>query len=165
MADLLRDLVDEFMLGLLPPFKLLIGLRSRSPNRLLLFRGWITEALDDDNPSSLPFRRFLLISLDRSLILVNVVRGLSGGRLTARDVPLVRLDVEDLTVSGAREGRELFRLDRLPDLPFASLSNTLELPALLMDVVEAALGPSLDLDNRSMMEFFRSTGFLRLLSE
>ena len=106
MADLLRDLVDEFMLGLLPPFKLLIGLRSRSPNRLLLLRGWITEALDDDNPSSLPFRRFLLISLDRSLILVNVVRGLSGGRLTARDVALVRLDVEDLTVSGAREGRE-----------------------------------------------------------
>lgn len=164
MADLLRDLVDEFMLGLLPPFKLLIGLRSRSPNRLLLFRGWITEALDDDNPSSLPFRRFLVISLDRSLILVSVVRGLSGGRLTARDVARVRLDV-DLALSGAREGRELFRLDLLPDLPFASLSYTLELPALLMDVVEAALGPSLDLDNRSMMEFFRSTGLFRFLSE
>lgn len=164
MADLLRDLVDEFMLGLLPPFKLLIGLRSRSPNRLLLFRGWITEALDDDNPSSLPFRRFLVISLDRSLILVSVVRGLSGGRLTARDEARVRLDV-DLALSGAREGREPFRLDLLPDLPFASLSNTLELPALLMDVVEAALGPSLDLDNRSMMEFFRSTGFFRFFSE
>ena len=164
MADLLRDLVDEFMLGLLPPFKLLIGLRSRSPNRLLLFRGWITEALDDDNPSSLPFRRFLVISLDRSLILVSVVRGLSGGRLTARDVARVRLDV-DLALSGAREGRELFRLDLLPDLPFASLSYTLELPALLMDVVEAALGPSLDFDNRSMMEFFRSTGLFRFLSE
>lgn len=164
MADLLRDLVDEFMLGLLPPFKLLIGLRSRSPNRLLLFRGWITEALDDDNPSSLPFRRFLVISLDRSFILVSVVRGLSGGRLTARDVARVRLDV-DLALSGAREGRELFRLDLLPDLPFASLSYTLELPALLMDVVEAALGPSLDLDNRSMMEFFRSTGLFRFLSE
>ena len=93
------------------------------------------------------------------------MRGLSGGRLTARDVPRVRLDVDDLTVSGAREGRELFRLDLLPDLPFASLSNTVELPALLMDVVEAALGPSLDFDNRSMMEFFRSTGFFRLLSE
>jgi len=164
VADLLRDLVDEFMLGLLPPFKLLIGLRSRSPNRLLLFRGWITEALDDDNPSSLPFRRFLVISLDRSLILVSVVRGLSGGRLTARDVARVRLEV-DLALSGAREGRELFRLDLLPDLPFASLSYTLELPALLMDVVEAALGPSLDLDNRSMMEFFRSTGLFRFLSE
>ena len=164
MADLLRDLVDEFMLGLLPPFKLLIGLRSRSPNRLLLFRGWITEALDDDNPSSLPFRRFLVISLDRSLILVSVVRGLSGGRLTARDVARLRLDV-DRALSGAREGRELFRLDLLPDLPFASLSYTLELPALLMDVVEAALGPSLDLDNRSMMEFFRSTGLFRFLSE
>ena len=82
VADLFRDLVDEFMLGLLPPFKLLIGLRSRSLNKLLLFLGWITD-VDDDNPSSLPFRKFLVISFDRSLILFSAVRGFSGGRLVA----------------------------------------------------------------------------------
>ena len=95
VADLLRDLVDEFMLGLLPPFKLLIGLRSRSLNMLLLFLGCITDT-DEDRPSSLPFLRFLVMSLDRSLILVRVVLGLSGGRLVARDaeVPRVKLVVD-----------------------------------------------------------------------
>ena len=70
VADLFRDRVDELMLGLLPPFKLLIGLRSRSLNMFVLFLGWITDT-DDDKPSSLPFRRFLVISLDKSFILFN----------------------------------------------------------------------------------------------
>lgn len=162
MADLLRDLVDELMLGLLPPFKLLIGLRSRSLNMFVLFLGWITDT-DDDKPSSLPFRRFLVISFDRSLILFSAVRGLSGGRLVAREevFPLVRLEVEDLA-SLTRDGRELFRLVLLADLPLDSRSNTLELPPL--PPLAPLLG-SFDLDNLSIREFLRVTGFFRSFSE
>ena len=82
------------MLGLLPPFRLLIGFLSL--NMVLLFRGCTTLMLDDDNPSSLPFLRFFVMSFDRSLILVRVVLGLSGGRLVARDadVPRVKLVVD-----------------------------------------------------------------------
>jgi len=159
VADLLRDLVDEFMLGLLPPFKLLIGLRSRSLNMLLLFLGCITDT-DEDKPSSLPFLRFLVISLDKSLILLRAVRGLSGGRLVALEgvEPLARLELEDLT-SLAREGRELVRLVLLADLPLESLSNTLEFPPATPPLA------SLDLDNLSIREFLRVTGFFKSLSE
>ena len=160
MADLFRDLVDELMLGLLPPFKLLIGLRSRSLNMFVLFLGWITDT-EDDKPSSLPFRRFLVISLDKSLILFSAVRGLSGGRLVARDgvLPLARLEEEDLA-SLTREGRELFRLLLLADLPLDRRSNTLEFPP----PPPPALG-SLDFDNLSIREFLRVTGFFRSFSE
>ena len=159
MADLFRDLVDELMLGLLPPFKLLIGLRSRSLNMFVLFLGWITDT-DDDKPSSLPFRRFLVISLDKSLILLRAVRGLSGGRLVALEgvEPLARLELEDLT-SLAREGLELVRFVLLVDRPLDSLSNTLAFPP-----DTPPLG-SLDLDNLSIREFLRVTGFFKSLSE
>ena len=159
MADLFRDLVDELMLGLLPPFKLLIGLRSRSLNMFVLFLGWITDT-DDDKPSSLPFRRFLVISLDKSFILFSAVRGLSGGRLVARDevLALARLEVEDLA-SLTREGRELLRFVLLADLPLDRRSNTLEFPP-----PPPPLG-SLDFDNLSIREFLRVTGFFRSFSE
>lgn len=165
MADLFRDLVDELMLGLLPPFKLLIGLRSRSLNMFVLFLGWITDT-DDDKPSSLPFRRFLVISLDKSLILFSAVRGLSGGRLVARDdvVPLPRLEVEDLA-SLTREGRELLRFVLLADLPLDRRSNTLEFPPLPpLPPLAPTLG-SFDFDNLSIREFLRVTGFFRSFSE
>lgn len=166
MADLFRDLVDELMLGLLPPFKLLIGLRSRSLNMFVLFLGWITDT-DDDKPSSLPFRRFLVISLDKSLILFSAVRGLSGGRLAARDelVPL-RLEVElaDLA-SLTRDGRELFRLLRLADLPLDNRSNTLEFPPPPPPPPLAPPLGSFDFDNLSIREFLRVTGFFRSFSE
>ena len=108
------------MLGLLPPFRLLIGFRSRSLNRVLLFRGWITLELDVDNPSSLPLRRFLVISLDKSLILVRVVRGLSGGKLVALEAEAPRIVPED------KVGLGLARLDLLAVLLLARRSNTLE---------------------------------------
>ena len=68
-------LVDELMLGWLPPLMLLIGFRS--PNRLLLFRGF-TIVLDDAERS---FRRPFVRSFERSLIFVNVPLGFSGGKL------------------------------------------------------------------------------------
>ena len=119
------------MLGLLPPFRLLIGFRSRSLNKVLLFRGCITLELDADNPSSLPLRRFLVISLDKSLILVKVVRGLSGGKLVALEAEVPRIVPED------KVGLELVRLDLLEDLLLARRSKTLELLPL-MEEVEAA---------------------------
>ena len=59
----------------------------------------------------------------------------------------------------AREGRELVRLVLLADLPLESLSNTLEFPPL------TPLRGSLDLDNLSIREFLRVTGFFKSLSE
>lgn len=106
-----------------------------------------------------------MISLDKSLILVKAVLGLSGGKLVAReeeDRPRVKLDVEDLA-SLAREGREPFRFVLLADLLLASLSNTLLL-LLLVDDVEVVLD-SLDFDNLSIIEFLRVTGFFKSLSE
>ena len=70
-----NHLVEELMLGWLPPLRLLIGFRS--PNRLLLFRG-LTIVLDDAERS---FRRPFVRSFDRSRIFVNAPRGFSGGKL------------------------------------------------------------------------------------
>ena len=69
-----------------------------------------------------------------------------------------RLEVEDLA-SLARDGLELLRFVLLADLPLDNLSNTLEFPP-----AAPALG-SLDLDNLSIREFLRVTGFFRSLSE
>jgi len=154
---LFKDLVEELMLGLLPPFRLLIGFRSRSLNRVLLFRGWITLELDVDSPSSLPLRRFLVISLDKSLILVKVVRGLSGGKLVALEAEVPRIVPED------NVGLELARLDLLAVLLLARRSNTLELLPL-MEEVDAAR-PSLLFDSLSIIEFLRTAGFLRSFNE
>lgn len=114
----------------------------------------------DDTPSSLPFLRFFVISFDRSRIFVRVPLGLSGGKLAALEgVPrAVRLDVEDLT-SLATDGREPFKFDLLADLPVDNLSNTFEPVALLGSLAEA------DLDNLSIREFLRVTGFFKSLSE
>jgi len=154
---LFKDLVEELMLGLLPPFRLLIGFRSRSLNRVLLFLGWITLELDVDSPSSLPLRRFLVISLDKSLILVRVVRGLSGGKLVALEAEVPRIVPED------KVGLELARLDLLAVLLLARRSNTLELLPL-MEEVDAAR-PSLLFDSLSIIEFLRTAGFLRSFNE
>jgi len=105
-----------------------------------------------------------VISLDRSLILVKAVLGLSGGKLVALeevDKPRVKLDVEDLA-SLARDGREPFKFVLLADLLLASLSNTLLLP--LVDDVDVVL-VSFDFDNLSIIEFLRVTGFFKSFSE
>ena len=73
-------LVEELILGWLPPFKLLIGFRS--PNRLLLLRGF-TIVLDEAERS---FRRPFVRSFDRSRIFVNAPRGFSGGRLEENEM-------------------------------------------------------------------------------
>ena len=74
------------MLGWLPPFRLLIGFRS--PNRLLLLRGF-TIVLDDAERS---FRRPFVRSFDRSRILVSAPRGFSGGKLKNDRVKSYYLD-------------------------------------------------------------------------
>ena len=114
------------------------------------------------------------MSFDRSRIRLRVPRGLSGGRLVALvGVALaVRLDVEDLT-SLATEGLDPWRFDLLPDLPLDSLSKTLELPAeftvleleLLVGLCCVFSFVEADLDNLSIREFLRVTGFFRSLSE
>ena len=63
------------MLGWLPPFRLLMGLRS--PKRLLLFLGLMTVLEEED----ISFLRPLVRSLERSRILFSVPLGFSGGRL------------------------------------------------------------------------------------
>ena len=73
-------LVDELILGWLPPFKLLIGFRS--PNKLLLLRGF-TIVLDEAERS---FRRPFVRSFERSRIFVNAPRGFSGGRLEENEM-------------------------------------------------------------------------------
>merc|ERR1711974_70687 len=125
-----------------------------SPNSTLLFLGLMVVLEDWFKLSSFPFLRFLVMSLDRSLILFKVPLGLSGGRLVARDgVPLapVRLEVED-RVSLPRVDLGAWveaRLDRLFDRPFDNRSNTLEPEALLGSLTEA------DLANLSINEFLR----------
>lgn len=135
-----------------------MGLRSRSLKSPLLFLGFTIVV--DDGPSSLPFLKFFLISFDRSRIFVRVPLGLSGGRLAALDgvTRAVRLEVEDLT-SLATDGREPFKFDLLADLPVDNLSNTVEPVAPLGSFAEA------DLDNLSIREFLRVTGFFKSLSE
>jgi hypothetical protein len=106
-------------------------------------------------PSSLPRRRFFVISFEMSLILVNVVLGLSGGKLAALDcvVPRVPLTAR-LVVEALTSLRELARLVLLPDLPPAeSRSNTLELPDGFGD---SLLGRD---DRRSMIELLLGSAF------
>ena len=73
-------LVEELILGWLPPFKLLMGFLS--PNRLLLLRGF-TIVLEEAERS---FRRPFVRSFDRSRIFVNAPRGFSGGRLEENEM-------------------------------------------------------------------------------
>lgn len=144
-----RDLVDELMLGWLPPLMLLIGFRS--PNRLLLFRGF-TIVLDDAERS---FRRPFVRSFERSLIFVNVPLGFSGGKLVA---------LEEVTEAFASEVFEArvdseARLVRDVDRPFESRSNTLEPEDLRGGSVTSLAEPVRE--SRSIREFFRVTGFFR----
>jgi hypothetical protein len=144
-----RDLVDELMLGWLPPLMLLIGFRS--PNRLLLFRGF-TIVLDDAERS---FRRPFVRSFERSLIFVNVPLGFSGGKLVALD------EVTEAFASEVFEARvdSEARLVRDVDRPFESRSNTLEPEDLRGCSVTSLAEPVRE--SRSIREFFRVTGFFR----
>ena len=149
---LLREREELLMLLLLLPFILDMGFLSVRPeNAVLLFRGFTTPLLMF---SSLFFIKFLVISFERSLILLKVPLGLSGGRLVAREEMflLARLEVEPRV---SRLGRELLRLVRLPALPpLANRSNTL-LSAL-------AGGSRVGRDRRSIIELLRLvSGFLR----
>lgn len=163
--DLLRERVDDAILGLLPPLRLLIGFRS--PNKLLLFLGLTIVPEEEDRPSSFPFRRFFVISLERSLILFRVPLGLSGGRLVAREAEVAGREAG----LAASEGRELARLARLPvpavaPAPLDSRSNTLEPAVTDWDCGKAPRRGSLlelERESRSISEFFRVTGFLRSL--
>ena len=81
-------LVEELILGWLPPFKLLMGFRS--PNRLLLLRGF-TIVLEEAERS---FRRPFVRSFDRSRIFVNAPRGFSGGRLEENEMRCRRIFID-----------------------------------------------------------------------
>ena len=128
-------LVEELILGWLPPFKLLMGFRS--PNRLLLLRGF-TIVLDEADRS---FRRPFVRSFDKSLIFVNAPRGFSGGRLeenkmrceTIRILSRVHLvALDEVTEAFAKEvldalvESELARLVRDVDRPVDNRSKTFE---------------------------------------
>lgn len=112
-------------------------------------------------PSSFPRRRFFVKSFEISLILVNVVLGLSGGKLVALDcvllllTPVARLFVEALTSL-----RELAKLVLLPDLPpAASRSNTFEVPEGLGDSL-----PGRE-DRRSIIELLLGSAFFNSFND
>lgn len=149
VAPRFKDLVDELMLGWLPPLRLLIGFRS--PNRLLLFRG-LTMVLDDAERS---FRRPFVRSFDRSRILVNAPRGFSGGKLVALE------EVTEALASEVFDARveSVARFVRDVDRPLESLSNTLEPEDLRGGSVTSLADPVRE--SLSINEFFRVTGFFR----
>jgi len=137
------------MLGWLPPFRLLMGLRS--PKRLLLFLGLMTVLEEED----ISFLRPLVRSLERSRILFSVPLGFSGGRLVALEVLVAAFERDVLE---ARVGSEA-RLVLLVERPVESLSKTFE-----PEERRGASAFSLDelvLDRRSIREFFLVTGFFR----
>merc|ERR1712107_624652 len=117
-----KDLVEELILGWLPPFKLLIGFRS--PKRLLLLRGF-TIVLEEAERS---FRRPFVRSFDRSRIFVNAPPGFSGGRLVALDEVTEAFAREELD---ALVESELARLVLDVDRPVDKRSNTFEPEDLL----------------------------------
>lgn len=110
-----RVRVEELMLGWLPPFTLLIGLRLLTETTELVLPRGLSRG--PTVPSSRPFRRFLVRSLEMSLIRVSVPLGLSGGRLVAREVVLLAVRPGREVVSVDRVVREVERLVRLPDFP------------------------------------------------
>ena len=158
-VDLLSEREEALMLLLLPPFILDMGFRSPRPEKaVLLFLG-LTRPLLGITFSSLFFIRFLVISLERSLILLKVPLGLSGGRLVAlEDIPLlVRLELEPRV---SRLGLELVRLVLLPDFP--------AVPARRLTTLGSAFIGSRcepERDSRSIKEFLRPSGFFRSLRE
>jgi len=94
-------------------------------------------------------------------MILKVPLDLSPALLVDLTVPLpVRLDVDAL-VSLVKLGLELDRLVRLPDFPPpANRSNTFD-----PDVLGVSRGVDPVLDNRSISEFLRLSGFLRSLRE
>lgn len=145
-----KDLVEELILGWLPPFKLLMGFRS--PNKLLLLRGF-TIVLEEAERS---FRRPFVRSFDRSRIFVNAPRGFSGGRLVALDEVTEAFAKE---VLDALVESELARLVLDVDRPVDKRSKTFEPEDLLGGSVMSLAEPVRE--RRSIREFFRVTGFLR----
>jgi len=137
------------MLGWLPPFRLLIGFRS--PNRLLLLRGF-TIVLDDAERS---FRRPFVRSFDRSRIFVSAPRGFSGGKLVALE------EVTEALASEVFEARveSVARFVRDVDRPLDRRSNTLEPEDLRGGSVTSLAEPVRE--SLSISEFFRVTGFFR----
>lgn len=90
---------------------------------------------------------------------MKVPLGFSGGRLLALEAPRpVRLEVE-ARVSWLRLGLELLRLLLLPDFPPARRSKTFAPAAFGASRMDA------DLDNLSIREFLRLSGFLRSFRE
>jgi len=149
VAPRFRDLVEELMLGWLPPLRLLIGFRS--PNRLLLFRGF-TIVLEDAERS---FRRPFVRSFDRSRIFVNAPRGFSGGKLVALEEVTEALASEVFEARVESEARFVRDVDR----PLDRRSNTFEPEDLRGGSVTSLAEPVRE--SLSISEFFRVTGFFR----
>jgi len=144
-------------MGFLSPFE-----------RLLLLRG-LTRVAEVDSPSSFPFLRFLLMSLLRSLILLKVPLGLSGGKLAARvefpaTLRLVFDELSVLLVVWLIDGVAVFaRLLLLPDFPVDNLSKTFD-PGPVPGAGRGSRAEE-DLESLSIKELFLAEAFLRSFSE